>query len=260
MKKFDLQRVVLFWVSLLLLSSCIGEEPKISFGNAVGVVSIENKTFKKVLDVGNNVSFYSIMLVNKNPGACFYIYYEFDKDSPENSDENVAANGYYTTTHMQLSEELERIGMLYSITDTSNVLTNEVAVITPILNEYFAYINGVGFIFSVLDISSEQEMDWNLSCDFENMVKEEDGKRYYDVFLRSTVHQSSTNPTTRVNVINPFNMKDFLESIAQEEKNLGNEKFTLRFNYASEIKDDKITWKQQESPLELPVAYILPNE
>ena len=255
MKKINLQNVVLFFISLLLFTSCIGTNSNSESGYIVGVVRIETKTFKPVLDVSDDVAFYSVRFENTNPGACLHVYYELDFDSPENSYEVVASRGYFTVNILD-KVELDQWYMSHYPDTTSQVLTDEVALLDPAMGGEVAYVKGMAFFGSILEIPAGQTMYWRLSCDMQDYMKEEGGSRYYDVFLRATVKTSSNKSPERTGSINAYDMQSYLERIARDEKNRDSKEFKIRFNYVSEIKDEVITWKQQES-LPIFVAFIL---
>ena len=258
MKKTNLQNVSVFFVSLLLFVSCIGEGRNAEVNETVCVVSAKD-IFTNVLDLPDGRSFYSSIFANKTPGDCFWIYYELDHDDPLNSDESVLVNGYYQISLLAY-DEIKSYGISYEVTDTTTVLNGEVAILEAIANEWYSYVKGMFFVVSALNIPSDQEVYWDLSCDMDNVVAEEYlGQRVYNVYLRSQVYSSSTESSKDVGMYNAFNMRFFLEKVAQEEKKLGRSSFKLCFNYVSEIKDEKLTWAKQYSSNIL-VDYIFPVE
>ena len=263
MMKLNLQRVIMFFVSLLLFASCMGEGVNKDSRSAVGVVDLDAKTYsKKVLYLSEDFAIYSGRIVNTDFGAYLYVYYEIDYDAPENSYENVEANGYLTASYMEVIQELDQFRMEYAVTDTTKALTNEVAILDPIVSGDLGYVRGKGFFFSFIEIPADQKLYWDLSCDMMNHVKEVYGQRYYDVYLRSYLHPEypvSTKSLDHSYVLNAFDMRSYLERIALEEKSLGNSTFKLRFNYVSKIDDEILTWGQQES-WEIAIDYILTAE
>ena len=257
MKKLNLQYVIMFVVSLLLFVSCIGETPRKEVGNAFGVV--REKTFmQNVFDISDGVTLYSSWFANMDPGTCLHIFYEIDYDLPANSPESVEANGYYQVSVFNY-QIIDDYPMSFFVTDTTEVWNEEVAHVKAVLDGGWYYVNGMFFICNVLNIPVDQEMYWNLSCDIENYVTEENGKRYYDVFLRSAINESGAASTVDVDIVNAFDMKYYLEKIAREEKQLGHESFKLRFNYVSNIKDGQLTWSQQETN-DIRVTHIIPED
>ena len=254
MKKFNLQNVGLFFISLVMFSSCLDEGRNIQGGTAFGVVRYDYATGLTLLDVAD-ASFYSVRFQDTADGACYFVQYELDYSKPENASDRVLASGYYSATILA-REEVDRWGMSYFFTDTSMVLTDEIAIIEPTWDGECDYVKGMFFILSTLKMPSDQRMKWNMSFDSENMVTEERGLRFYDVYLRATIqHQGVRSPEETV-VANAFNMGYYLDMAAKQEKGLGNNSFMLRFHYVSEIKDEQITWSTQNS-VEVPVDVVL---
>ena len=264
MKKLSLKHVILFFVSMLLFASCLGEGRNTESGPAVGVVRFDMKTFQNVLDVDATTSFYSIRFKNINEGACLYVLYEIDWDDPENSSENILAKGYLTVSILD-SKELDQFNMnYYGITDTTQMIANEFEIIDPIYNNDFAYIRGMGFFGSILEMPADQKMYWDLSCNMQDDAKIDNdvltnNKRVYDVFLRSIVERTSSKSPEKIGMLNAYYMEPFMEKIARDEKNLGHTTVRLRINYPSAIKDGQITWSQQTSN-EISISSILADK
>jgi len=246
MKKLNVQSVFLFFISVLLFVSCMGPGKNTESGYAVGVVRFDMKTFQNVLDVDDVTSFYNIKFTNTSEGACFIVVYEIDYDAPENSYESILANGFITVSILE-SKELDQFNMLSSITDTSKVLSNELHILDPIIGGEFYYVKGMGFFSTALEIPPDQKMYFILSCNMQDEAKIDNGQRVYDVFLRTTIDRASSKTPEKTGILNAYNMKYFMEKFARDEKALGNTTIRLRFNYASAIKDDQITWSQQIS-------------
>ena len=144
--------------------------------------------------------------------------------------------------------KVEKYGMSYSITDPSEVLYNEVAISDPVADGNGVYVKGILFIMNFFGIPADKISYWDLSCDFENVVTEENGQRYYDVFLRCVASESNpTQSTETPGIINAFDVKYYIEKIAQDEKNLGGKSFKLRFNYVSKIENGQPTWAKKDT-------------
>jgi hypothetical protein len=222
-------------------------------------VRFDSKTFKNVLDVTDEVSFYSNRFDEAYDGNCFYISYELDYDIPENSYENVEANGYYWVSIFD-KIDVDRWSISSMLTDTSNVLTDEVALIDAVWDGAVTYLKGKAFIISSLQMPVDQEMYWNLSYDSDNMTTDEFGQKYYNVYLRSTIRRQGTKSKERVSVANAFEMKNYMEEVAKKEKELGHHTFKIRFNYPSVINEDgQITWDHQDAR-DFYVEQIIPEE
>ncbi len=108
-------------------------------------------------------------------------------------------------------------------------------------------------------------LDWDLSYDYEaTMPTEENGKRYYDVFLRAIKTNSSDKTAIDAAYFNSYYVGDYIKNVAIKERDLlGNSYnqlssvFVLRVNYVSEIKDNgELVWKSDEFPY--PIFPFLP--
>ena len=257
MKKFILKNVVLFFVTLLLITSCMGEGKSVESGQTFGVVRFDYKTSYNLLDVSDYESLYSIRFQTTeiNDGDCYLVAFEIDHGIPENSLESVNANGFLSVTIIDKAP-IERWAVSPLLTDTSKVMTNEVAITSSTLN--WQYVKGIFFTVSSLEIPSNQTMNWNLSYDMDNTLTEEHGQKFYNVFLRTTIRSQGTFAKEAIVVANAFNMNYYLKSIAKEVKETGGKSIILRINYPSEIsKDEQITWKYEA--IDIPVEYILPE-
>ena len=260
MKKLNLQYVILFFVAMLLLSSCIGDKRNVISTSAFGVIRFDYGKFRNVLDVSANESFYHIQFQTAAEGDCFWVYYELDYDLPENSMENVLdADGNYTyTISLMLKESVDLGTLYYTLMDTSTVLANEVAIIEPMSEGAFWYIKGNVFLVSTLEIPDNQTMWWDLSYDYTNMVSESGNRRYYDLYLRATIRDKGTKTPEQISVPIAFDMYSYLSTAALKEKELGGDAFTIRIHYPSAISEDGIiTWDYQDTTESIPVAYFI---
>ncbi len=244
MKKLNVKYVILFFVSVLVLTSCMGERGNKQTGSAVGVVRFDTKTFKNVLDVTETDAFFWIGFDQVSTGVCLFVDYEIDYDAPENSYESVLANGYLTVI-ITKKEVVDNFDMAYSVSDTSIIMKDEVTIYEPVLGKEFYYVKGMAFFYSVVDVPNKQDLYWSLSCNIQDIVKTENGVRYYDVYLRCyKIFPIRTESSEKRYCLNAYDMKSYFEKIAREENNLGSDTFKLRINYPSTINDDQITWSQ----------------
>ena len=255
MKRLNFKGVVLFFVSLLLFASCLGEGRNVQSGSTYGVTRYDYLKGINLLDVTETESFYSIRFNLSEGGiivpiddACFLVSYELDYDLPENSTESVVANGYYTVTIYDRLE-LDKLQIFSSLGDTSKALTNEVAIVNPIVDNYFTYIKGKSFVVSTVEVPSDQKMNWSLSYDYNNMVSTEGSATYCDVYLRATIRgYAGTNLKDKISFANAFDMEYYLKAATNKVNELGKSEFKLRFYYPSIINDEgQITWGAQYS-------------
>ena len=258
MKRLNLQGIMLFFVSLLFLTSCLGEGPQVQPGRTCVVVRFDMKSGKNLLDVSETESFYSNQFDYASEGNCFFVSYEIDYDKEENSAANIEANGYILVD-VYHKPEIDRWNVSAVLTDTSQVLMDEVVLNYAIMNGEFVYIKGIFFVNSALIMPADQQMYWNLSYDYDNMMSEEQGFRYYNVYLRASIRVASTKSKDGYIITNAFDMKNYLENVANKEKESGGTSFRIRFHYASEISEDgQIKWSSQDSN-EIRIINIVPE-
>ena len=257
MKKFNLKYVISFFVALLLLSSCLGNQRNVIQSSTFGVMRYDYEKQRYVLDVSEDESCYHIQFQTASEDDCFWIYYELDYESPENTLENVMdSKGNMTYNVSLIDKKPVDLGSVYYAVDTSSVKPGEVAIIDPMYDGVLAYIRGKMFIVSTMNIPDNQDMWWELSFDFNNLVTEVGGRRYYDLYLRSTIKDKGTKTPEERMIAISFDMFTYLKSVVQKEKELSGEDFRLRIHYPSAISEEgEITWKYKESQ-SIPVSLI----
>ena len=249
MKKLILQRVVFIFVSLFLLMSCMEEGPNTHDGFAFGIVRFDMKSGENVLDINDEVNLYASRFSFDNDGDCFFVTYLINYDDEANSFEKIEANGF---VKVSIFDKLD-VNRYYLATtiDTTNVLPGEVPLEAAFwdMNGYIRYFQNKLFMFSVLQIPTDQKMDFHMSYDIENMVTEQYGKRYYNLFLRSTIlDKEGTSSKDMVVIPNAFEIRNFLMEAARKEKESGtNLTFSIRLNYPTVIRDNGVmTWAHQD--------------
>lgn len=261
MKKVKVFGAILM-MAVLMFTSCLGDGNNSITRTNAGVIRMDSKTFRNVMDLSEYESIYSPAFANMTPGACCYAYYELDYDLAENSNEMVKANGYYTVTVMQ-KEEVDQFYMLNSLTDTTKLMVKETPITNPVYENGGSYVKGRLFITHQIKQPEDQKTVYNLSYDpqFENIEKGTSGNRTYDIFLRATINSEGSKTSEEKLYSYAYNMDDFFKRVANIEKGLGNKTFDIRFNYVSAIDTAKnvMTWKKSDG-LSLYVETILPEE
>lgn len=262
MKKLSFFLIVAL-ITVLGLTSCLEDSGNKVTRSAVGILDLGGKSFNYVIKtLGGDIyapEFSSYISAGKmNQGAGYYISYEIDWDLPENAPNMVIANGYYTVTlHGFIGADSYYLN--HYLTDTSTVQANEIAISQALLPYENGGINDFTsehiFMTHVVKRPDGLNLDWNLSYDYEaTMPTEENGKRYYDVFLRAIKTNSSDKTATDAAYFNSYYVGDYIKNVAIKEKELLDNSynqlssvFVVRINYVSEIKDDgKLVWKNQE--------------
>ena len=247
MKKLILQNVVWSFISILLFSSCIDEGRKVDTGYVFGVVRTDYMKGLNLLDVAEDVSFYSSRFEYDYDGDCFFVYYEIDHELPGNSFESVEKNGFYEVTIGTEKQKVDKWNVSVLLpADTLTSLPDELPI-KAALDGDIIYIKGKMFLISNLQKATYQKINWTLKYDIDNMLTEERGQRYYNLFLRATEGQG-TNSNEFISFANAFEIKYFLRDVVQKEKELGGESFYIRFNFPSIISEDgKMTWEYQNT-------------
>jgi hypothetical protein len=249
-------RAVLWITAMTLFTSCLEGGRNTRSDTTIGVVRLDTKTFKNVLDIYGGGTFYAPSFDTMQEGACCIVVYELDFNAPENSTVMLQANGYYTVT-ISYKEDIDRYSLSSVITDTTAVLPEETAIMDPI-NSKLGYLNGILFMAHQLKRASDQREIWHLSYNPQTAMQEENGRQIYNVYLRSTVRVSSTKTQEDSYDLCAYDMKYFMESAAQRAKSAGSATtFQVRFNYVSEITDGTLAWKYRD--MEMYVAEILPE-
>jgi len=242
--------------AMTTLPSCLEGGSNTMTDTVVGVVRFDTKTFRNVLDVAANAAFYSPAFANMEEGACCHIYYELNYEDPSNTAEMLAANGYYTVTVMD-KVELNRYSLRLGADTSLTAATDE----TPIVEagQVFGYVKGIVFMAHKLIRPADQRTDWEFSYNWNNPSVNEDGDNVYDLYLRAKIRIADTKTAEEAYESCAYDMKGFLESAAQVEKNLGKTLVILRFHYVSEINDGVATWSVQTDDLGLDIEMILPE-
>jgi hypothetical protein len=256
MKKWNLNLIsaVLWITAATMFTSCLEGGKNTYSDSTIGIIRFDTKTFKSVLDIPGQTSFYSPAFDSMLDGACCYVVYEIDMNAPENTQEVLQANGYYTVT-VSYKEEIDKYSMQAVMTDTTKLLTDETAISNPNYST-LGYLNGVLFLVHQLKKPSDQRTVWSLSYDPQNMSQDDNGRHVYHVYLRSTIRIAGTKSPEDSGEPCAYEMKNFMETAAQNEKNAGSTLFYIRFHYVSEIKDDVLTWNY--SDINIDISAVLP--
>ncbi|MDR1114871.1 MAG: hypothetical protein LBL33_01715 [Tannerella sp.] len=258
MKKFNLFLVVALFCATGL-TSCLEGENK-SQGYDLGVLDY---SFTAPVMKTFSYAFYGPELVSLMAqgtlelGGCYYFQYTIDYDLPENSEEMVKLNGYYTVSIVPLAEAQRFYPNSY-LTDTLTLLTNELPVADILLSEGGLFGYAENYLFVTHSVNHEKDLDvqWDMSYeDNDNVMTEENGKRQYNLFVRATskTARDESKAAMEYSHFNAYYLRDFLESAARTEKerlgssyNNTSSTFTVKFNYVSGINEDsEITWQSK---------------
>ena len=258
MKKIGLYLTNVF-LSVFFLTSCL-EGSNVQEGIGYGVLEYGGTT-GMVPVLKSSVGFFSgssvISLYNTGAidvGLCYAYYYRIDYDQPENSPSIVETNGYQTVTILDYLE-LKRYTLIPYLYDITQIINDEIPV-TNACNG-LDYVSGYLFLSQTAYHPDDWTLSWEMSYDTNaELPKEENGKRYYDLYLRARVQtQTEKNSNIEVQYTNVYMMGDFLSSAAYRERAfLGNSysenssQFIVRFNYVSALDKElnTLTWSSDE--------------
>jgi len=245
-----MKRISLFLclITLCLISqtSCLDGSNEIS-GYALGVFRLYGSNTSNPLSpvfkstVGDIYS--SNMNSIMNDGKCYYIYYTFSSDDPENTSAMIALNGYSTITLRQY-EDVDSYSAYSVVTDISQALPDEVPLTSGYNKNNAAYVDGYLFMTHTTVLPEDVKLDWNLSYEYASMPTVDDyNDRYYDLYLRATKLNNSDKTVQQVSFMNAYNLKTFLTEAAGREQGTGATSFKIRINYVSAISELGIlTW------------------
>jgi len=265
MKNFGLFLIGLVF-SVISMTSCMeggNTEDRITYG----VLDYGSKSMYPLLKSGDGNLFSSSIVAafnagEMNLGDCYAVYYRIDYDLPENLPNVVETNGYFTVTLIEWSK-IPRYTAFSSLTDTSVVLLNEIPVLNVFNNGDF--LEGFFFMSQTVNHPEGWELSWDMSYNYSMMPTEENGRRYYDLFVRATVKKQG-DKTTKVDVpyFNAYYMDYYMKNAASNEKNFlgssynsSSSKFTIRLNFVSSIDavTNKMTWNNYQ--VEIPISPFL---
>lgn len=259
-------------ITVLGLTSCLEGDNKESLYD-LGVITYSSKNFMTPVVKTLWGEYYSPELnsyINQaklDIGDYISFHYTIDHDLPENSAAMVEANGYRTVSITPLNI-FEKQYTHPFLTDTALVKPNEVAV-TDILYSgsvlSFGYAEGYLCMLHVIaNFERDVTVSWDMSYDGDKeIMSEESGRRYYNLFVRATANSEGDGKNKiDYGASNAYHLRDFLERAAQEERDrLGSgynslsSAFYVKFNYVSEIKEDKITWADKS--VQLPISLFV---
>ncbi|MDR2147768.1 MAG: hypothetical protein LBE91_15040 [Tannerella sp.] len=270
MKKISLFVLVMLvmLVSISGLTSCLEGGGNKMTGSDFGVLTTGNGKALFVINTPSMGPVYDPQILEwittgeMQVNGCYLLSFEIDYDLPENSSDQVAANGYQTIL-ITGKNELTVHNVESVLTDTSKVLTGEIPVINGFA-EAGAYIEPYLIVPQAVRHPDDADLDWNMSYDSRTLTEpeEEQGARYYDLFLRVVQTEESSKSPQDIGYYNAYQMRSFLQMAAEHEKGMlgssyssGTSTFRIRVNYAREIKDSVITWQNSVQPI--PIAFFV---
>jgi hypothetical protein len=250
-------------IAVMSFTSCLEGENK-SSGVYVGILDY-NRGMTPVIKTlsgyfyGPELNSY-ITSGKMNIGEGWLVQITYEEGLPENSLEMLEINGYYTASVVPYVQADKYYAAPY-LTDTSEVMTSELPVSDALYSDgAFGIAEGYLFITHVINHEKGGKLKWDMSYDSDNMVTEENGLRYYNLYVRAVKSGSDDDENTSTTDQAYFNMyllRDFFDRAARDAKDKAgiNASFTVKFNYVSEIKESEIIWKSKAT--DLPISLFV---
>lgn len=112
------------------------------------------------------------------------------------------------------------------------------------------YVRGWLIFPSTVKAGSKQTLTFKMMYPRELEAVEENGKRYYNLYMRAMAEGDDTGASNS-SIINAFYLKDVIDRANSIEKAAGNKSYYLRFNFVSELDKDnnKLTWDYEEAQM-----------
>jgi hypothetical protein len=261
-----MKKLGLFFIGLLMcslsLTSCL-EGGNVIQGDEVGVLGY-NKNLALVMKTPwGDISSPALNNPDLMLGECYYFLYSLDYELPENASNMVEANGYYTVSILDWVE-LPKYYLTPYLTDTATLYGNEIAIKDGFYNS--SYVSGYLFISQSVTQRSDADLRWDLSYDYATMQPTvEDGRRYYDLYVRATVVKEGTKSETDIGYINAYYMDSYLSDVAAMEKsylgssyNENSSVFYLRVHYVTGIDKETQELKWESKTNGIAIYHLLP--
>lgn len=243
-------------VCTLLMTSCLDGGSNQSSGVGYGVIGHSDKTYKPILKTGG-VPFYSAEVANSvlkgelNDNDCCVFAYTLDGDIPENSNEAIAANGYYTVTVSQ--HGIIPKGPVSDFpADTAVVEPDEMLIATVDMSNTGLLIDkNVKMLFLSTvheNYAKEQKQAFSMSYSMEQEPVLVNGEKVYNLFIRVVKTQDDKSITSTQQLLNAFDLNRFIQNFQYKEEQDSKKALKFRINYANKFNADstKIDWKASE--------------
>lgn len=225
-------------MATVLLTSCLKGGNNESAYEARAVVKMSTKSFKYLAyESDYSVPIYHPDLDNLTEGQCIYAWKRIDGDDPINQ----SATEYYTASEFKyIKVETGRVSPV--LDDTTTIKDKEMTV-TDVAAA--AYIKGMLFVQSSHpNASSDQTNSISLSYDRNQEIKEVNGQRVYEIFLRAVKLTDGKTNTGNIAFENAYDMSSFFSNAIAREKAENKQNVYFRFNYIKEFNKDTtaVTW------------------
>lgn len=238
-------------MATVLLTSCLDGGNNERSYEAYAVVKMSTKSFKNLAyESDYSVPIYHPQLDNLSEGQCIYAWKKINGDDPVNQ----SATEYYTASEFQY-RKVPTGDVAPYLDDTTTIKQNEMTILDAGVG---GYMKGMLFVLSSHpNASSDQSNLMSLSFDRNQEVKEINGQRVYEVFLRAVKVTDGKNSTGNVTFENAFPMSTFFSYATAQEKSENKTNVYFRFNYIKEFNKDTTaaTWATSKV-----IDYPIPEE
>ena len=255
MKKCSMWAVAALSAMMVMFTSCLNGGTNEVSGWTSGVMT-------------RNMNAGGLMMLNTG-GAMLYVPELDNEDTyPANtclgvnfmidysSDANAAASqqNYLVASLLQTPEVIEQWRATFA-TDTVNLMDNEILLTSAYAaSNYQNYVNGWLMFASNVRIGSRQIAEWKVYYPQNPTVTAtSQGINCYDFYIRATIEGDETGATVS-SVLNAYYLKSILDRINSMERNEGNEMFNIRFKFAKDTAENKITEWNISNPITIPVT------
>ena len=260
MKKCSMWVVAALSAMMVMFTSCLDGGSNEVQGSASGVVTRSASTgYQPVLNTGSApVYFPELDDQSAYPdGTCMAVNIFIDYSLPENAD--WASRGFITASLMDTPQVIEKgtVSEIRYERDTTDLdeSGNEVLLSSGFApSVYTNYVNGWLMFASNVRIGSRQIAEWKVYYPQNPTVTAtSQGINCYDFYIRATIEGDETGATVS-SVLNAYYLKSILDRINSMERNEGNEMFNIRFKFAKDTAENKITEWNISNPITIPVT------
>ncbi|MCD7931828.1 MAG: hypothetical protein LUH15_10975 [Tannerellaceae bacterium] len=249
MKAIKLVFVAALTAVVLMLTSCMGDGSNSYSGHGYGIVKYDATTGRTLLFGAYYYPLYSAELQLYPENEYLAVYYSLDLDDETNA--NYTDKGYVVANISIQGSESEGIKRgsvdYYSTIDIKTPQKDEVKTAGfEILNLVdYRLISGIG----ISNYNKEDQLSYTMECDIDQEPENNgsSGLKVYDLYLRTIqITTSSSSGSANAELV-VFPLSSPINNFKAKESSAGRSSFYIRFNYATSVSEDNITWTQ--SPL-----------
>ena len=244
--------------AMMMLSSCLGNTggQTSSFSNLLGVVTMDSKTFVNVVQTAAGVVYNpDITKMGFSAGDCLQLSFTYDSSNPNNANDYV--NGYTYVTVTGTPTSIDKGTVEYGVTDTTALMTNEIAVVNPIAGtstgyDYYPSLGGYMFLTSSFEGLTGQKNAWFMKYDM-NQTPEVYNNNFdlYTIVLRAVKQEEGKTPAATIGTTIAYNLQMVLDRMNKKAQSDTKDRFYVRFKYLKSIESDGTLKWEYSAPLTL---------